>query len=48
MSFLFKDYSLAEVSYLLIRFNKAKFLWNTNNTERNGVNKHNTQTLRER
>ena len=36
MSFLFKYYSLVEVIYLLIRWNK----WNTNNN-RNGVNKQN-------
>ena len=31
--------------YLLIRRNKIKsFLWNTNNTDRNDVNKQNTPT----
>ena len=45
MCFLFKNYSLVEVVYLLIRFNTTKFfLWNTNNTDRNGVNKQNTHT----
>ena len=45
MSFLFKNYSLVEVIYMLIRFNKAKFFqWNTNNTNRNGVNKQKTHT----
>ena len=43
MSLLFKNYSLVEVMYLLIRFNKSKFLfWNTNNTDENGVTKQNT------
>ena len=43
MSLLFKNYSLIEVIYLLIRFNKIKlFLWNTMNTDRNGVNEQNT------
>ena len=46
MSFLFKKYSLVKVIYLLIRFYKTSFfLWNTNNTDRNGVNKQNTYTL---
>ena len=45
MSFLFKNYSLEEVVYLLIRWNKTKiFLWNTNKSDRNGLNKQNTQT----
>ena len=40
MSLLFKNYSLIEVTYLLIRFNKTKlFLCNTKNTDRKGVNK---------
>ena len=44
--FAFQTYSLVEVTYLLIRFNKTKFFpWNTNNTDRNGVNKQNI-TLR--
>ena len=44
MSFLYENYSLAK-SYLLIRCYKTKFfLWNTNNTDRNGVNKQNTHT----
>ena len=43
MSFLLKNNSLVEVVYLFIRCNKTKFfLWNTNNTDRNGVNKQNT------
>ena len=42
MYFLFKNYSLVD---LLIRWNKTKsFLWNTNNNDRNGVNKQNTHT----
>ena len=41
---VFSNYSLAK-SYLLIRCYKTKFfLWNTNNTDRNGVNKQNTHT----
>ena len=47
MSLLFKNYSLVEVAYLLIRFNKTKFFpWNTNKTDGNGVNKQNQQTPR--
>ena len=44
--FPFKNYSLVEVIYLLSRCNKTKFfLWNTNNTDRNDVNKQkNTHT----
>ena len=43
MSLLFKNYSIVKVTYLLIRFNKAKFFaWNAKNTDRNGVNKQNT------
>ena len=38
MSLLFKNYSLLEVMYLLIRFNMTKsFLINTKNTERNCI-----------
>ena len=54
MFFLFKNYSLAEVIYLLITCNKTKFfMWNTNDTDKNGVNKQDThipthQRLRER
>ena len=52
VSFLFKNYSLVKVIYLLIRCYKTGFLlWNTDNTDRNGVNKQNTctnQTLWER
>ena len=45
MSFLLKNYLLAERVYLFIRCNKTKlFLWNTNNTDTNGVNKQNTHT----
>ena len=45
MSLIFKNYSLAEDTYLLIRLNKTKFFWwNTNNTDRNGINEQNTQT----
>ena len=40
---LFKNYSLTEVIYLLIRFNKTKFFpRNTKTTDRNDVNKLNT------
>ena len=45
MSFLFKNYSIVEVAHLFIRCNKTKFfLWNTDNTDRNGVNEQNTYT----
>ena len=45
MSLLFKYYSLVEVIYLLIRFKKIQsFLWNTKNTDRNGINEQNTHT----
>ena len=45
MSFLFKNYSLVKVIYLLIRCYKTRFfLWNTNNIDRNGANKQNIQT----
>ena len=43
MSFLFKNYTIVKAIYLLIRCYKTKsFLWNKNNTDRNGVNKQNT------
>ena len=36
---------LLEIVYMFIRCNKTKFfLWNTNNTDRNGVNKQKTHT----
>ena len=42
---IFKNYSHVEVVYMLIRFNKPKFiLWNTNITDKNGANKQNTHT----
>ena len=42
---LFKHYSLVEVAYLFFRCDKTKFfLWNTNNTDRNGVDKQNLNT----
>ena len=45
MSLLLKNYSLAESVYLFIRYNKTKFfLRNTNDTDRNGINKQNTHT----
>ena len=45
MYFLFKNYSLVKVIYLLIRCYKTRFfLGNTNNTDRNGVNKQHTYT----
>ena len=45
MSFLFKSYSLVKVIYLFIRCDKTRFVfWNTNNTDRNGVNKQITRT----
>ena len=44
MSFLFKN-SLGKVVYLLIRCYKTRFVFsNTDNTDRNGVNKQNTHT----
>ena len=40
MPLLFKNYSLIEVKYFLIRFSKSKFFpGNTNTTDRNGVKK---------
>ena len=43
MSFLLKNYSIVESVNLFIRCNKTRlFLQNTNNTDRNGVNKQNT------
>ena len=48
MPFLFKNYSLVKVCkiiHLLIRCYKTRFfLWNTNNTDRNSVNKQNKHT----
>ena len=45
MSFLLKNYSLVESEYLFIRCNNTIFfLWNTNNTDKNGVNKQTTHT----
>ena len=45
MCFCFKNYLLVEVTCLLFRCNETKFfLWNPNNTDRNGVNKQNKQT----
>ena len=45
MSFLLKKYSLVESIYQFIICNKAKFfLRNTNNTDRNSVNKKHTHT----
>ena len=38
LSLLFKNYSLVEVPYLFIRFNKTKFFpWNTKNIDKNDV-----------
>ena len=43
MSMFLKNYSLMELIYLLIKFNKSKFFpWNTNSTNGNSVNKQNT------
>ena len=43
--FFFFNYSLAKVIYVFIRCHKARFfLRNTNNTDRNGVNKQNRHT----
>ena len=45
MSLLLKNYSLVEVTYLLIGFNKTKFFQlNKKNTDRNGVNKQTTRS----
>ena len=45
MSSLFKNCSLAKVIYMLIRCCKTRFfLWTTNNTDRNDVNKQSTHT----
>ena len=45
MFFPFKNYSLVEVIYLLIICSNLNFfMWNTNNTDRNCVNKQNTHT----
>ena len=45
MPFLFKNYLLVKVICLLIRCYKTRFfLWNTINTDENGVNKQNTHT----
>ena len=45
MSLLFKIYLLAEIIYLLIRFNKTIcFLRNAKNTDRNYINEQNTLT----
>ena len=44
-----KKYSLVEVIYLLIRCCKTRFfLWNTNKTDRNGVNKQNIHIITQR
>ena len=41
----FLNYSLVEVVYRYIRCNKTRFfLWNTNSTDKNGVNKQHTHT----
>ena len=43
--FFFKNCSLVKVIHMLIRWYKTRFfLWNTNNTDRNGVIKENTHT----
>ena len=45
MSFLLKNYSLVEIVYQFIKCNETKLLpWNTDNTDRNGVNKQETHT----
>ena len=52
MSFLLKTYALVQAIYLLIRcYKSGYFIWNTDHTYRNAVNKQKTytyQTLRER
>ena len=43
MSFLFQNYSFVKIIYQLIRCYKTRFFSrNTNDTDRNGVNKQNT------
>ena len=45
MSLIFKNYSLVQVIFVMIRFHKTKsFLRKTKNIKRNGVNEQNTQT----
>ena len=45
VSLLLKNYLLLEAIHLLITFNKTKvFLWNTKNTDRNGINRQNPHT----
>ena len=45
MSFIFINYPLAKVMFLLIRCYKSRFfLCSTNNTDRNGGNKQNIDT----
>ena len=45
MLFLLKNYSVVESVYLFIRYNKTKFFQrNTDNTDRNSVNKKKTYT----
>ena len=45
MPLLLKNYSLAEVTYLLIRFNKINFFpWNRKNTNIDDTYKQNTNT----
>ena len=44
MSLVFKHYSLVEVIYQLIRFDKLSPSCETKNTHRNGVNEQNTHT----
>ena len=47
MFFLFKNYSLVKVIYLLIRSSKTKsFLSNTRNTDNNDINERNTHITR--
>ena len=49
MSFFLKKFSLFEVIYLLIRFNKTKsFLRNTKNIDTNDVNEQNTHSYTNR
>ena len=45
MYFLFKNYSIVEIVYLVIRCNKTKFFREVQiNTDKNGVNEQNTHT----
>lgn len=49
IAFLFKTFSLAELTYMRIRLNRTKpLLGNTKKTDRNNVNEQATLTLTEK